>query len=298
MTIGIIPNTIKENIAAVVSTFVGKLEKFNVRYIIHNELIKFSSEFCDKLHHAEYGDYLFLAEHSDFIISIGGDGTMLNTAFEMRKSKLPHLGLNLGKLGFLAEFELSGIDGLIRDLVENNYTIEERLTLFARCSAAPGEELFAVNDIVIDKGRWPKMIELTIKADEDYVTTFSADGLIIASPTGSTGYSLSAGGPIVNPKANVLALSPISPHSLTMRPLILSADQKITVRVMSQYKSVQINCDGQRVYYFNPPVDISIERSVFPMRLVHTKATDYFQILRKKLLWGLDVRKVLNNNQG
>jgi NAD+ kinase len=134
------------------------------------------------------------------------------------------------------------------------------------------------------------MIELTIKVDNDYVSTFSADGIIVATPTGSTGYSLSTGGPIVNPKADAITISPISPHTLTMRPLVLSSNQKIEIQVRSP-ELVQVSCDGQRVHYFDSPVTLEIFKSNKPVRLIHSTKTNYFEILRNKLYWGLDIRK-------
>ena len=134
------------------------------------------------------------------------------------------------------------------------------------------------------------MIQLTLQVDDDYVTTFSADGIIIATPTGTTGYSLSAGGPIVSPTADAIVVNPISPHTLTMRPLVLSSKQKIIVTVDSPYKSVQINTDGQRVHYFSPPLTIEIRKSEIPLKLVHTDKMNYFETLRTKLFWGLDIR--------
>ena len=170
--------------------------------------------------------------------------------------------------------------------------------LVGNCKNVSCDEFFAVNDLVIDKGAWPKMIELTIAVEEEYVTTFSADGLIVATPTGSTGYSLSVGGPIVSPKAEVITLSPISPHSLTMRPLVLPSNGKIYITADSLHTKVQINCDGQRVMEFAPPLQIVISKSEKPLRLVHMDSVNYFEILRSKLMWGLDVRKNIHQRKG
>ncbi|MDO8550478.1 MAG: NAD(+)/NADH kinase, partial [Ignavibacteria bacterium] len=152
---------------------------------------------------------------------------------------------------------------------------------------------YAINDIVIDKGGWPKMIELTITVNGEYVTTFAADGLIIATPTGSTGYSISVGGPIVSPKTDVITLSPVSPHSLSIRPLVLPSTQEIVIKAESFHKEVHVNCDGQRVFAFAPPLEIKITKSKRPLKLVHTSFTSYFETLRNKLLWGIDLRKNL-----
>jgi NAD+ kinase len=159
-------------------------------------------------------------------------------------------------------------------------------------------KLIAVNDLVIEKGGWAKMIELTVWVDDEYVTTFSADGLIIATPTGSTGYSLSTGGPIVAPTTKAITLSPISPHSLTVKPIVLSSEQVIKLRALSPHKDIQVSCDGQRVYKFAPPFEIVIKKSDRSLKLIKTSLTTYFETLRKKLLWGIDVRLNKMNNEG
>lgn len=142
------------------------------------------------------------------------------------------------------------------------------------------------------------MIELTIFVDDEYVTTFAADGLIVATPTGSTGYSLSVGGPILSPNIDAIALCPISPHSLTMRPLVLPSKGKISIKAESLHTKLQINCDGQRVMEFAPPLDIVISTSEKPLKLIHMNSSNYFEILRSKLLWGLDVRKNMHRQKG
>lgn len=144
------------------------------------------------------------------------------------------------------------------------------------------------------------MIEITISIGEEYVTTFAADGLIVATPTGSTGYSLSSGGPIVTPQAKVFTISPISAHSLTMRPLVIDASQKITVDVKSQHNVLQLNNDGRKSNLFPPPLKFVISRNPRSLKLLQVNSSNYFSTLRNKLLWGLDVRNMqeaLNNKQ-
>jgi NAD+ kinase len=158
------------------------------------------------------------------------------------------------------------------------------------------DTLYAINDLVISKGEWPKMIEITLEVDNRLVTTFAADGIIIATPTGSTGYSLSVNGPIVHPKADAITLNPIAPHTLTIRPLVLSSYQKIRLIIDSPHRNVHVNCDGQRVYYFEPRISLEIYKGEQPMRLVRSKKTNYFDILRSKLLWGLDLRNKNGEN--
>ncbi len=288
MTIGIIPNISKNEILIIVKKIIEQIHQNGFNYILSESLLNHKDEFKGEskfLNHDE------LSKNCDMVVSIGGDGTMLNTAYEMRHSSTPIIGVNFGKLGFLAEFDLTGFTDFLQDIKTKNYVVEERMTLLGECC---GKELFAINDLVIDKGSWSKMIELTIKVDDDYVATFSADGLIVATPTGSTGYSLSTGGPIVNPKADVITLSPIAPHTLTMRPLVISSQQKVTVIVNSPSEKIQVSCDGQRVNFFNSPAQLTIEKNKQPVRLIHSNRTNYFEILRNKLYWGLDVRKSNN----
>ncbi|MCX6174484.1 MAG: NAD(+)/NADH kinase [Ignavibacteriales bacterium] len=292
MTIGIIPNTSKSDILGIVKKIIVQLQQNGFDFILSDSILKYKNEFDNA---AKFLSYTDLSKNCDMLVSIGGDGTMLNTAFEVRNSSTPIIGVNFGKLGFLAEFDLTSFSELLHDIKTKNYTIEERMALIAKSSGSVNDELYAINDIVIDKGPWPKMIELTIKVDDDYVSTFSADGLIIATPTGSTGYSLSTGGPIVNPKADVITLSPIAPHTLTMRPLVISSGQKITVMVNSPSEKIQVSCDGQRVNFFNSPAQLTIEKNKQPVRLIHSNRTNYFEILRNKLYWGLDVRKSNNS---
>jgi len=293
MTIGIVPNTTKPRIWEIVKKLVQSLESLDINYLISESIKDVHYANDEKLNGAVLLDHKQLFEQSDLVISIGGDGTMLNTAYEAREAETPLVGINYGKLGFLAEFDINSIDKLVRSFKNKDYEIEERMALDGFCNQIE-ETLYAVNDIVIDRGRWPKMIDLTVKADDEEVSTFAADGIIVATPTGSTGYSLSTGGPIVNPKADAITLSPISPHTLTMRPLVLSSNQKITITAHSPYKNIQVICDGQRVYYFKPPAKIVITKSKKHIKLVHTKGSSYFEILRKKLLWGLDVRSNSN----
>lgn len=289
MLIGIIANITKEKVFEVVSSFTEKLKREKIDYLITKTI----TESDGKLSLIISDDVISddeIYERSDVIISVGGDGTMLATAYKAHLKNKPVLGLNLGKLGFLVETDVSQMDSVIELLKKGKYTIEERMVLSGICKKNQTGELIAVNDLVIEKGGWPKMIELSVTVDDEYVTTFSADGLIIATPTGSTGYSLSTGGPIVAPTTKAITLSPISPHSLTVKPIVLSSEQVIKITANSPHKDIQISCDGQRVYKFIPPLEITIKKSERPLKLIKTSLTTYFETLRKKLLWGIDVR--------
>jgi len=290
MKIGIIPNYLKSDILNIVDDLISKLIKANINFAFSESVNKIESvpiEYWEK--YQLYNDEE-LANSCEVVVSIGGDGTLLRAAYNLRKSGTPLVGVNFGKLGFLAEFDTSKIDELVDYLLSDSMVIEKRNALDAICLSEESENLYAINDIVIDRGNYPKMIEITIEIDNEYVSTFSADGIILATPTGSTGYSLSTGGPIVNPQTESITLSPISAHTLAMRPLVISSNQKVVIIAQSPLESVQVICDGQRVSYLKSPAKIEITKSKFDLKLVHNKKKHYFEILRQKLYWGLDLR--------
>ena len=280
----------------VVFSFIQKLKANGLDYLLTCALTEEKGKLKINLEENMPVDDSEIYEKSDIIISIGGDGTMLSTAFHAHFYDKPVLGINLGKLGFLVEIDIKNIDKVIEEIKNKEYKVEERIVIEGLCNIPSIEKLYAVNDIVIEKGGWSKMIELTAWVDGEYVTSFSADGLIIATPTGSTGYSLSTGGPIVTPTAKAITLAPISPHSLTIRPLVLSSNQEIVIKADSLFKEIQINCDGQRVFSFPPPIEIKVTKSKRPLKLIHTSLTTYFETLRNKLLWGVDARRDNINN--
>ncbi|MBE2281663.1 MAG: NAD(+)/NADH kinase [Ignavibacteriaceae bacterium] len=295
MILGIIANTGKLKIASVVKTIISELRSLDMEFFLCQDLIEFNvvRKFVGD-------DSLFLptinlVENSDIVLSVGGDGTLLTSAYSAIFQEKPVMGVNFGKLGFLAEFDKQHLHQSLIEIKSGKINIEERIILTANTFSSREINFHAINDIVIGKGGWPKMIEMTVKADSDYVYTFASDGLVVATPTGSTGYSLSAGGPIVNPKADVITLSPISPHSLTLRPLVLPGDMKICVTIKRHPVAFQINCDGQRVYEFHAPFEINIHKFDKKLKIVRTSLTGYFNTLRTKLLWGLDVRENKND---
>ncbi len=295
-TIGIIANTTKENVNLVVSELIKKLRANNFDFLLSNTLTKQKGLITQDIKKSIFAAEDKLCKNSDMIISIGGDGTMLTTAYKAQFYDRPVLGINFGKLGFLSEATINQIDVLIEEIKRNSIKIEERILITGEVIGHKVERLFAINDIVIDKGGWPKMIELELMVNNEYVTTFSADGIVIATPTGSTGYSLSIGGPIVSPLTDAITLSPISPHSLTVRPIVLPSCQEIFIKATSLHKEILVNCDGQRVFAVPPPLRMKVSKSKRSLKLVRTSLTSYFETLRNKLLWGVDLRKRSGNN--
>lgn len=290
MTIGIIANSSKERVNEVVDCLIKKLKDNGFDFLITDTIISERDLLTQKINKKYFHPDKVIYKKSDIIVSIGGDGTMLATSYQAQFYDKPVLGINMGKLGFLAEANVERLDTFIDEIKNSKIEIEERMIIAGECVGHKIETLYAINDIVIDRGGWPKMIEITIYVDGEYVTTFGADGIIIATPTGSTGYSISVGGPIVSPNADVITVSPISPHTLNVRPLVLPSNQEIKIKATSLHTEVMVNCDGQRVFAFPPPFEIKVTKSERSLKLVHTSITTYFETLRNKLMWGIDLR--------
>lgn len=297
MKIGISPNYLKPEIFSFIEKLIIKLQNAGIEFIFSESVLKIRETSKEFWNGFQLISDESLANNCDVIISIGGDGTLLQNAYNARFSNTPLLGINFGKLGFLAEFETAQIDKLIESMKNEEIIIEQRNTLEASFLSEEGEKLYAINDIVIERGKFPKMIEINIEIDNEYVSTFSADGIILATPTGSTGYSLSTGGPIVNPSTESITLSPISAHTLSMRPLVISSQQTVVIKAESQFDAVRVICDGQRVNYLNSPAIIKITKSKNNLKLVRNSDKSYFEILRKKLYWGMDLRAKNNGEK-
>jgi NAD+ kinase len=225
----------------------------------------------------------------DFLISMGGDGSILRLVHEYyHKLEAPILGINLGHLGFMADVPLSDIYPSLQDLISGAYTVEERLMLDG--FSAQGEHTFAVNDLVIHRGEIPSLIEMEIHIDGLYVNTFEADGVIIATPNGSTAYSLAAGGPILSPNLDALVITPICPHTISNRPIVLTADQEVQIQYLSTYDPVEMRADGLVLHTLKTGEVYRIRRSKKKFKLVSLLRRDYFSTLRTKLGWSGKLR--------
>ncbi|KAB2908671.1 MAG: NAD(+)/NADH kinase [Ignavibacteriales bacterium] len=288
MKAGIIVNTSKARIAHAVKIVVQALTEVGFEYAISDSVRELPA--ARSFRGYNFADDEVLISSSDIIISIGGDGTLLYTASKTFESGKPIVGINFGKLGFLTEIQTNGLKDSIRQIKEGDYMIEERIVLVGESEQTGECDILAINDIVIEKGGWPKMMEIALFADDEPVSEFTADGLIISTPTGSTGYSMSAGGPIVSPLADVVVISPICPHSLTMRPLVLPAEMTVSVEVTKHPVEFSINCDGQRVHHVVSPFRVDVKKGEQKLKLIRTHGSNYFSVLRSKLFWGLDVR--------
>jgi NAD+ kinase len=218
----------------------------------------------------------------DFLISMGGDGTILRHARHMIDLCIPLLGINLGHLGFMADIPLFDIYPSLEELLEGSYTIEDRLVIDG---FHKGKEYFALNDFVIHRARKPSLIEISIHVDGLFLNTFEADGLIIATPNGSTAYSLAAGGPILVPSLDAFVLTPICPHTISNRPIVLSSDCEITVQYLSHHGEIEFVADGMEGVAFSPQESLSFRLSQKKFKLVNLNRRDFFSTLRSKLGW-------------
>ncbi len=228
-------------------------------------------------------------DRADLVISVGGDGTLLATSRAVGSRSLPILGVNLGSLGFLTETRCGEVEDVLDAVLEGRAPIEKRWPLTVRKNGAPARSHHvAMNDVVFSKRNLARLFVLSVLLDEEWVTDFRADGLIIASPTGSTAYSLAAGGPLVLPGVDALVVTPICPHSLSQRPLLFPGNAKITVRLAKgqRTKNVQVTLDGQVGFPFAPEERVVIARCETPVRLVRPPGRSYFRVLRDKLGWG------------
>lgn len=227
-----------------------------------------------------------MASSADLLVILGGDGTLLHSIQRISKKKLPILGVNLGGLGFLTEFSVDDFFKELPLIIKGQFKTEDRLTLRIQKKTGKkcGNAYEALNDAVITKGALSRMLELNVYVDEDYLTTYRSDGLIIATPTGSTAHSLSGGGPIVSPNCEVMILTPICPHTLSNRPIVIAHDEKIQIQLVSSSEMVSLTLDGQIGMELKKDDWICIERGPRDIPLVKSKH-DYFEILREKLGW-------------
>jgi len=228
-----------------------------------------------------------LVVESDMVLSFGGDGTLLRTARLVGGAATPILGVNSGRLGFLAETDADELLTDIETLINGQYTVEPRIVLQACCSGHPPPLLFALNDMVIDKGAFSRTITLEVHIGSHYFNTYLADGVIIATPTGSTAYSLSSGGPILEPRLPGLVINPICPHSLGARPVVIDASATVVVRAFSELGYVRLFSDGQAGEEVRNGERIEIQRADFDVHLVQSVRRDFYELLRTKLNWGL-----------
>lgn len=226
----------------------------------------------------------------DFLFSVGGDGTLLDTITLIGNLEIPVLGINTGRLGFLATVAKENIQDAIDDLLTKNYTIESRslLEMYASKPVFNGAN-FALNEFTIHKRDTSSMITVHTFIDGQNLNSYWADGLIVATPTGSTGYSLSCGGPLITPGARNFVITPVSPHNLNVRPIVVSDESEISFRIEGRSEKFLISLDS-RSTAIDASVELKVKKASFVARLVKFSKYNYFDTLRQKLNWGFDMR--------
>lgn len=228
-----------------------------------------------------------IKKEAELIISLGGDGTLCRTAREFSQAEIPIVGINLGGLGFLTEFPVNDFEEGLEKIFSGKYIIENRMMLQSRIISEnlKNQTFVALNDVVVSKSSLPRIISLKIFVSEEFVTTYSADRIIISTPTGSTAYSLSAGGPVVHPSLSLLIIAPICAHTLSVRPLIVLDKETIKVVPEPYGEDIFLTIDGQETHPLEEGDVVEVKKSPHPAKLVRLKERSFFKVLQTKLGW-------------
>ncbi len=280
-TVGIVPNYNKEPAMKLVNELAEFLLKKECKVVLTYKIAEMTG--LNDLGVTKYELY----SKSDFIIVLGGDGTLLDTGRKAAKFGTPLLGINMGTMGFLATADGSEAETAIEKVLNGEYKIEKRLMLESEIISDTDnpKQYIAVNDVCISRGVFTKITEYNIYVNEEYLATFRADGIIISTPTGSTAYNLSAGGPVLKPDISCMVITPICPHSLHSRSIVVSADD--TVRIEASFGSngdIIMSMDGQTSVILNNGDIINVRKSANSINIIKTNTRSFYEILRKKLI--------------
>lgn len=230
-----------------------------------------------------------IPEDAAFVVILGGDGTLLSVARHLKDHTVPLMGVNMGAgMGFLTEVGESDVFGALEKLINRDFTTETRMRLRVRVIRG-GKEVFesvVLNDVVLNKGALARIVDIEVTVDHKPLTTYRADGLIVTTPTGSTAYNLSAGGPIIYPAAEVLVLNPICPFTFTHRSIVLPGSSNLLMSLERQRDDVVLTCDGQVGFLLNADDSVEVKKADKPVELIRTTPKGYFETLRVKLRWG------------
>lgn len=265
----------------------------NVELVIEEKFLKilYAEEILKK-EYKTFNDYKCLDSSFDLLISIGGDGTILRAATYVRDSGIPILGINAGRLGFLAKVQKENIEQFLQIVLEKKYTLSERTLLSLECSPENeqiNELNFAMNEVTVSRKDTTSMITIDTSLNGEHLNSYWADGLIISTPTGSTGYSLSCGGPVLTPEVKGLVITPIAPHNLNARPLVIPDDTEIKLKVSGREEQYLVSLDS-RIATLNNNAELTIKKTPFKIKMVEIPDETFLKTLRNKLLWGEDKR--------
>ncbi|MBA3682045.1 MAG: NAD kinase [Bacteroidetes bacterium] len=291
MTIAVYARSTKDNHSAYIEQIHAILKKENVELIIHEPYYKFLKEnynFNIKLD--TYANSEQLISKAFYLICLGGDGTMLETLSLVKNSGIPVLGVNTGRLGFLASVNKDDLDKALQQLLKEEFTLDKReLIEINGCANCFGDVNYALNEFTIHKKDSSAMIHIDTYIDGVFLNSYFADGLIVSTPTGSTAYSLSCGGPIMMPDSDNFIITPIAPHNLTVRPIVVSNNKKLSFKVSGRSDSFNIALDSRSAQIPAGP-EITIKKADFRINLINLEGQHFFTTLRNKMMWGIDRR--------
>ncbi len=289
MKFAILGNTYQTKKSVHLESLLTLLKKYNAEIYIYNDFYKFIVS-STKIPLDNVRTFTVLDFSVDMIICMGGDGTFLKAASFVGNRNIPILGINTGRLGFLADISPNEIQDTIKDIFSNNYRIEERSVLNLVCQDKTIKGYpFGLNEIAVLKRDSSSMITIHTSINGNYLTTYQADGLVISTPTGSTAYSLSVGGPIIVPHSNTIAITPVAPHSLNVRPIVINDDWEITLDVESRSHNFLVAIDG-RSETCAEGSQLKIKKADYTIKVVKRTDHVFFKTLRDKMMWGADGR--------
>jgi NAD+ kinase len=278
--IGIIANVKKELTKGVVEEIIEWADKNGFDFFICEELTPLVGHEEKSLSRAELG------KESDVLISLGGDGTMLASARAVGQHQTPILGINLGGVGFLTEINSNDLCNALNKLKKGDYFIEKRMVLETEVEGIKKLDQYGLNDVVLDKGEVARLFLLHLYLQDEFICSYSADGLIVSTPTGSTAYCLAAGGPIINPRMNAIIVSPICPHTLASRSIVFSENETLKVVVELSSRHAVLTIDGQVAFKLKSGSSVLIRKAKHSVNLVKFRDRSFYDILRTKLHWG------------
>lgn len=278
--IGIVANLMKDEALVYTQRIAKWLNDHNLAPYMPEEVAMHMKE------HVIPVDHDMLYEACDCLLVVGGDGTILGEAEAASQRQIPIVGVNLGRLGFLADIETGEIEQALNKLIHGQYKIEERMMLRATIVDPSGEHyvFHALNDINVTRGSFSRIVEFEITVNEELSDIYRADGVIVASPTGSTAYNLSAGGPIIVPHANTYVVTPICPHTIYSKSVMLYDEDKVRIRILEETEEMALSIDGKLKMYIKPQQAVYVERSPYVTQLIKISDRKFFEILRQKIV--------------
>jgi len=291
MTIAIFGNPYPEYFSKYIQHLIKKLETEHINLIIEEEFsvfLKNNIRFNKSI--STFNSYKTLQNTANFLFSIGGDGTLLNAVTYVRDSDIPILGINTGRLGFISSISADQIDEAITDVLKGDYKINERILLELSTSKQLFKDKnFALNEVAVSKKDTSSMIRIDAYVDDEFLNTYWADGLVVSTPTGSTGYSLSCGGPIITPGTDNIIITPNAPHNLNVRPIVVDGNSVVKLKVEDREQLALVSLDS-RSRAFDSETELIIKKASFKTKLVQPQNNSFISTIRHKLMWGLDKR--------